>query len=173
MQRSFILSLSAFFVMVLTLTAAGDPDQTADQNKATIRQFYQEVFDAGKADLASQYIAADAIDHEVAPGQKDPAPALANLKEFLTTFRTAFPDLKVQVARVRMTGTFKGDFNGASPNGKSFSIELIDIVRLANGKIAEHWGISDDLSMMQQLGMLPAAPAAGDTGAAMKGDNAK
>jgi steroid delta-isomerase-like uncharacterized protein len=180
MQRS-IMSLSVVFVMALTLTAAGGPEQSADQNKATIRRFYEEVFNAGKIDLADQYVTADALDHEVMPGQKDPIPALANLKEFLTEYRKAFPDLKVQiedliaegdkvVARIRITGTQKGDFQGAPPTGKSMSVEVIDMMRLVDGKIVEHWGLADELSMMQQLGMTPPAPGA-DTGGGAKTDN--
>jgi steroid delta-isomerase-like uncharacterized protein len=126
--------------------------------------------------LADGYFAAGAIDHEVVPGQADPVPALANFKAFVAEFRKAFPDLKVQVedlvaegdkvvARVRLTGTHKGDFHGAPPTGKSFSIEFVDVIRLVDGKFVEHWGVADELSMMQQLGMIPVPP-----GADRKGD---
>jgi predicted ester cyclase len=59
------------------------------------------------------------------------------------------------IAASTATGTQKGDFNGAPASGKSFSIEVIDILRLANGKVIEHWGISDDAAMMRQLGITP------------------
>jgi len=44
---------------------------------------------------------------------------------------------------------------GIPPTGKAVTMPVIDIVRLANGKIVEHWGVSDNLSLMQQLGAIP------------------
>jgi steroid delta-isomerase-like uncharacterized protein len=166
MRISFILLVHTVLMMALIMPTAGAAEPTIDQNKARVRQFYDEVFNAGKLDLADQFIAADALDHEVMPDQKDPVPALANFKTYLADFRKAFPDLKVQVedlvaegdkvvARLRMTGTHKGTFNGVPATGKSFSIQVIDIIRLANGKCTEHWGISDDAGLMQQLGIMP------------------
>ena len=41
------------------------------------------------------------------------------------------------------------------PTGRSFDIDLIDIVRFRDGKIAEHWGVADRLGLLQQIGALP------------------
>ncbi len=170
MRRSFFLAALAVLAMSLPVAmAGGGTDSTADQNKATLREFYDKVFNTGNADLADQFIAADAIDHEVQPGQKDPAPALANFKAYMAAFRRGFPDLKVEVedliaegdkvvARVRITGTNTGSFNGMPPTGKSISVESVDIIRFVDGKCVEHWGISDDAGMMTQLGMMPPPP---------------
>jgi len=53
------------------------------------------------------------------------------------------------------TGTQKGEFMGIPPAGKNFSIAVIDIVRFEGGKFVEHWGIMDNMAMMQQLGAFP------------------
>jgi predicted ester cyclase len=65
------------------------------------------------------------------------------------------------VARVRTTGTHRGDFMGIPPTGSSGEMQLIDIMRFdGSGQVCEHWGVADMLSLMQQLGVLPAdAPA--------------
>jgi predicted ester cyclase len=52
-------------------------------------------------------------------------------------------------------GTHRGEFMGISPTGQRVSIELIDIVRIADGKVVEHWSMGDNLGMMQQLGVVP------------------
>jgi predicted ester cyclase len=84
----------------------------------------------------------------------------------------AFPDLRMEVedlitgddksvARVRLTGTHRGEFTGIPPTGASVDVQLVDIMRFdAAGQVCEHWGVADMLSLMHQLGVVPAgAPA--------------
>jgi predicted ester cyclase len=59
------------------------------------------------------------------------------------------------VTRSTMQGTHQGEFMGIPPTGKQFTATAIDIVRFAGGKAVEHWGNSDDLGMLQQLGVIP------------------
>jgi predicted ester cyclase len=65
------------------------------------------------------------------------------------------------VTRVRVTGTHKGTFMGVPPTGASVDVQLIDIMQFDGaGKVCEHWGVADMLSLMQQLGVVPVgAPA--------------
>lgn len=81
--------------------------------------------------------------------------------------RAAFPDLHVTVedmvaegdkvvARVTMSGTHKGEFMGIAPTGKQITVGIIEILRIAGGKVVEHWNVVDSLGMMQQLGAVPA-----------------
>ena len=78
----------------------------------------------------------------------------------------AFPDLNVVVDQwvaegdlvvgvMTTTATQTGEFMGMPPSGKKFSVREIHMVRVANGKMAEHWGLQNELSMMQQLGFMP------------------
>jgi predicted ester cyclase len=82
----------------------------------------------------------------------------------------AFPDLHMvpedviasgdkAVARVRMTGTHKGEFMGMSATGKRIEVKLIDIICFEDdGRVREHWGAFDHLAMLQQLGEIPEGP---------------
>jgi predicted ester cyclase len=58
-------------------------------------------------------------------------------------------------ARITARGTHQAPFMGQPPTGKSFAITVIDICRFEDGKIVEHWGVADRLSMLAQLGLFP------------------
>jgi predicted ester cyclase len=53
-------------------------------------------------------------------------------------------------------GTHLGEFLGVSPTGGKIQFEAVDVMRVRNGKIAEHWGVANLFSLMQQLGAWPA-----------------
>ena len=88
-------------------------------------------------------------------------------KQLIAQFLTAFPDghytIEDMIAEgdrvvVRQTfrGTHKGDFMGIPPTGKQVSVTEIEIFRVTNGKNVENWTNSDDLGLLQQLGVVPA-----------------
>ncbi len=58
------------------------------------------------------------------------------------------------VTRTLLRGTNQGDFMGAPPTGRPIEVGMISIERIAGGRIAEHWRISDELTMLRQLGLL-------------------
>ena len=60
------------------------------------------------------------------------------------------------MTRLRGRATFHGEILGIPPTGQVVEIAGISIHRLVDGKIVEHWALSDQLSFMQQLGALPA-----------------
>jgi predicted ester cyclase len=57
-------------------------------------------------------------------------------------------------ARIKAHGTHQGSMMGLPPTGTAISIDVIDVCRFADGKIAEHWGVADRLGMMQQIGAI-------------------
>ena len=90
------------------------------------------------------------------------------VKLLITMLRSAFPDFKATiddivaegdkvVIRQTWSGTQKGEFMGIPPTGKSVSFGVFDILRMAGGKCVEHWGQMDSMSLMQQLGAMPAS----------------
>ena len=62
--------------------------------------------------------------------------------------------------RSTTTGTHEGEFMGVPPTGKRISVPGFDMVRVRDGQVTEHWGLIDAMTLMQQLGAIPAeAPA--------------
>lgn len=145
---------------------------SVEGNKALARRFFEEGFNQGNLDVVDELIAEDAVDHEKFPGTSD-GPVREQVKQIITIFRDGFPDLHVSVedligegdmlvARLMIHGTHDGEFMGIPATGKQASFAVIDVVRIANGQMAEHWGVSDTAGMLQQLGVMPSpeeAPA--------------
>jgi steroid delta-isomerase-like uncharacterized protein len=135
---------------------------------ATMRRLY-ELLNAGDIDGFGNLLSDNFVDHEELPGL---APTKDGVIALFRMYIAAFPDLRMVpedliasgdkvVARVRTTGTHKGAFMGMSPTGRRIEVQLIDIIRFDDdGRAREHWGVFDQLAMMQQLGAIPAAPPA-------------
>jgi len=138
---------------------------SGEENKALARRFYA-VFNSGNSDELDYFVAADYAQHSVGL-----PPGLAGLKMFMGMFRAAFPDARLIVedlladgdrviGRWTVTGTQTGALQGIPASGKAVNIGGIDIWRVADGKLAEHWDNWDQMGMMQQIGAMP-APAQG------------
>ena len=135
-------------------------------HETTIRRFY-DLISAGDIDGFGRQLADDFAERETLPGFP---PTKAGVLEYFRTLIAAFPDLRMVpedvivsgdkvVARVRVTGTQKGPFLGIPATGKQVDVPLIDIIRFGgDGRAQEHWGIVDQLAMMQQLGAIPTGP---------------
>jgi steroid delta-isomerase-like uncharacterized protein len=137
---------------------------------ATTRRLY-DLINVGDFEGFGQLLADDFVEHEDLPVQ---AAGLEAPKRLFTMFRAGFPDMRWTaedvlpsgdkvVARVRVTGTHQGEFMGIPPTGKSIDVQLIDIIRFGDDGLGhEHWGVFDQMKMMQQLGVAPApgGPAA-------------
>ena len=83
----------------------------------------------------------------------------------MSAMKAAFPDLHASVEDViaegdkvalRMVarGTHQGDFMGIPATGKKVSMAEMHILQFAGGKVSAHWGLTDQLGMMQQLGVV-------------------
>ena len=135
----------------------------SEENKARTRQFYEEVINKKDLDLMDEYCVSDFIDHNPDPGQGQ---GLEGVKESFRQALDAFPDLHLAiddmiaegdkvVSRLTFSGTHKAEFAGIPASGKSFSVPVIDIIRIVDGKAVERWGLYDSMSMMQQIGAMP------------------
>ena len=141
---------------------------STEENKALLQRLYEAYNKTGTAEM-DQYCAPDLVDHGLPPGVPM---TLEGTKLFLNMFFAAFPDLHVMaddlvaevdkvIAHVWFSGTHKGDFQGLPPTGKHIKVEAFDMLRVANGKFVEHWGVFDAAGMMQQLGVVPPPPGQG------------
>ena len=137
---------------------------SVEENKASMRRFVEECINGKNLGALDQYITADFVDHSAPPGTP---PGLEGARQTFSMIMDAFPDFRVtiddlvaegdQVAgRATAQGTHRGEFMGMQPTGKRFEIAEMHIIRMAGGKMAEHWESSDQLGMMQQLGVIPA-----------------
>lgn len=136
---------------------------TLKENKALIRRYLEEVFNKGNHDAIDKFFAAHSIDHNAPPGSPL---GFDFMKQFHTVARAAIPDIRITVndliaegdkvvCRFTANGTQQGEFMGIPPTGKQFTIMEIRIYRIVDGKIVECWGLFDQMSMMQQLGVIP------------------
>jgi len=123
-----------------------------------------EIFNQGKLQLIDELFAPDYRDRSVQPGM---APTREGFKQFVTSLRTAFPDLHYTiddsiesgdkfVTRLTASGTMRGEFAGMPATGKQATWTEIHIVRVNNDLVVEHWGLIQELGMMVQLGVIPA-----------------
>jgi steroid delta-isomerase-like uncharacterized protein len=120
-------------------------------NSALVRRVYQEILNEGNLGLADEIIAVDAIDHAPDHLSSLPTAGPEDLQKFVHTFCAAFPDAQWEIedmiavddtvlARTTVTGTHLDTFLGIPPSGDEMTMAGIDIVRIAQGKIVEHWG---------------------------------
>jgi len=136
----------------------------ADDLKALAKRFYGEVFNEGKLDVIEEIVSPDFVEHEELP--VGVPPGREGVASFVTMFREAFPDLKCEVqgmvaegdevwVQAVMTGTHQGEISGIPATGKKVSVSMFDRVKVKEGKVVEHWGITNDLAMLTQLGVVP------------------
>ncbi|MBA2393989.1 MAG: ester cyclase [Ktedonobacteraceae bacterium] len=134
---------------------------SAEENKAIVRQTWEDLFNQGKLSTADELISSTFTNH-AAPGAP---PGPGSFKQLVMMYRSAFPDVQFEiedllcdgdkvVIRNSFHGTHKGTFMGIAPTGNHISQEQIHIVRVAGGQIVEHWAVRDDLSLMRQLGVV-------------------
>jgi predicted ester cyclase len=132
--------------------------------KIKLNRIPLEIFNQGKLQLIDELYAPDYRDRSVQPGM---APTREGFKQFVTSLRTAFPDLHYTiddsiesgdkfVTRLTASGTMRGEFAGMPATNKHATWTEFHIVRVNNDLVVEHWGLIQELGMMVQLGVIPA-----------------
>jgi steroid delta-isomerase-like uncharacterized protein len=135
-----------------------------EHNQRAISRYFEELFNAGRTELVEELLSPDYVNRS--PG----SPQLPTGREGVTlvvrALREAFPDLRYAVldqiaseqavwTRARMTGTHRGPLFGIPASGRAVQVEQVTIERFRDGKIVEHWRLTDDLAMMKQIGVVP------------------
>jgi steroid delta-isomerase-like uncharacterized protein len=134
-----------------------------ERNKTLVRRLMEDDISRGDEEIADAIIHPDFFDHTNPLGMQH---GLAGHKAIVRLFRSIFPDLEWRiddliaegdkvVARTTMRGTHRADFFGIPPTGRRVTMQGIHVVRIADGRIIEHWGSNDDLGLMRQLGAIP------------------
>jgi steroid delta-isomerase-like uncharacterized protein len=145
----------------------GDMDETREDeteaNKAVIRRFVEEVQNKKDWDAYDELNDPEFVNLSAPPGFPSDR---EGGKVYLSAFLNAFPDLEFTiddmiaegdqvVTKKTFTGTHTAEFAGIPATGKRVTLQYVDIMRVRNGRIVEHWLSMDQLSFMQQLGVIP------------------
>jgi steroid delta-isomerase-like uncharacterized protein len=131
--------------------------------KAIVRRNTEEVQGGGDFELFEELFADDFIDHTPQPGITADK---AGVRLLYTSLREAFPDFRADIGWQSVEddlvttykvyyGTHLGTFLGVAPTGRSIHFETVDAIRVHDGKITDHWGVANLLSLMTQLGVVP------------------
>ena len=163
MKKLFALLLLALIAVSCSTNNAGNMNSKTAMKIEKLRRFYDEVMNAHNPALIDSFCTADFIDH-----QQDPHyPAgIEGLRAAFKDFFTGFPDLHVTpnfiisqgdsiVAQFTMTGTNSGPMMGMPATNKQVHIDGVDVLIINDDlKASEHWGYSEEMKMMTQLGMM-------------------
>jgi predicted ester cyclase len=140
----------------------------AEESKRIVRRFIDE-YQTGASDASfAELLHPDVVDHSRPPGI---APGAEGVRQQFDGFRAGLPDFRAtilhQVAEGDLVithkvfnGTHTGELMGIPPTGREVEILVMDVVRVADGRIVEHWGLVDRLGLLQQLGAIPEPEAA-------------
>ena len=135
---------------------------SSDAAKAVVRRNTEEVQSRGNFDVFEELFADDFVDHTPQPNT---TPDKKGVRDLYHRLRAAFPDFHAdihwQAADGEMVTTYKtyhgthlGMFLGVAPTGRKIQFETVDVMRVRNGKITDHWGVANLFSLMQQLGAI-------------------
>ncbi len=162
----------AIAVALATATVAA-PSSVAQQTVSSrdrhdahtlARRYFEEVWNQGRLEVLDELLSPAYINHTPSAGHPPPGPD--GLKPIVAAIRRAFPDLHfviddvivatdAVVIRTTMTGTHDGDLFGIPPTHRKVRVMQIQIERVRDGRIAEHWRVTDELTLMRQLGVVP------------------
>lgn len=135
-----------------------------EQNKANMIRLLEDLFIRGNFKVVDELVAPDFVEHSAAPGMPG---GIAGLKAIAEAIRAGYPDFTFStddvvaegdrvVLRLTEEGTHQGMLFGVPPSGKHARWSAIHIIRVQDGKMAEHWDVIDLMSMMRQIGGIPA-----------------
>lgn len=136
-----------------------------EENKAIVRRIIEEAWNGGNLSVIDDVVVPSYVGHD--PSVPMPIQGPEGFKMWVGVARTAVPDFRIHIddliaegdsvsGRITMRGTHRGDLAGIPATGKEVSFSGIFIRRLEDGKFVEGWDQADTMSLMQQLGVMPA-----------------
>jgi predicted ester cyclase len=132
---------------------------TIEENKKVVLRFNREFLEGGNTAVLKEIVADNFTNHTaISQVSKD----ISGLIQFVDMLRKGFPDLSIEIheqigegdvvaTRKTITATHLGEIMGHAPTGKKVTMNVMDFVRLENGKYVDHWGRNDVLQVIQQL----------------------
>ncbi len=135
-----------------------------NKNKDLIRRLYAEVVSAGNTARVGEFVSEDYLDHNAEGAGRGPGVLRAHIE----AVRRTFPDFRLRIedvvaegdrvaTRVTAQGTHQGRWMSIEPTGALVELKGINIDRVVDGKLVEHWGEADTIGMLRQMGRDPFA----------------
>jgi steroid delta-isomerase-like uncharacterized protein len=160
MLRKLVVAIA--IVILNSAVYAQDTTVIKVDNKEWVNKFYTEFLNKGNIKLLDDLVADDYVENEPIPGFELNK---KGLKDYFKMMFVAFPDFKANidfmivekdkvVVYLTYTGTHKGNYMGAPASNKKINFKAVDIIKVQDGKMVEHWGVLDVMTMMEQLGMI-------------------
>ncbi len=133
---------------------------TPEQNKEVVETFCKALFHNHDLSLVDEYIRDDFIQHN-----EDCLQGKAGFIEFFNDIFKALPDFNCTIKKIiaegdtvmmysTTTATHLHEWLGNPATGNKLNFDAVDIFRLENGKIAEHWDVADTLKLFTQVGKI-------------------
>ena len=124
------------------------------------RAVIERGFNDGDLEGLEDVVAPDIIEH-----QDGATSGIDGLRALITELRTSFPDLHLAIQdtatsgdtawfRIRASGTNDGPLYGRPPTGRPMEITVMDVMRVEDGRLVEHWGVADRLAVLKQMGAM-------------------
>jgi len=135
-------------------------ENSADDNKKIIGAFAESVLVKKDLSAVDQYMRSDYIQHN--PLVK---PGASGFKEFFSAWFASVPDWRYSVKKIvadesevwvygTYAGTLEKEWLGVTASGQKYAFDAVDIFRLEEGKLAEHWDVMDVYGLFKQLGAI-------------------
>ncbi len=133
---------------------------TTETNEQICRALIERGFNNGDLDCLEELVAHDSVEH-----QEGSTSGIDGLRALITELRSQFSDLHLEIQdastsgdkvwfRIRSTGTNDGPLWGRPATGRPIDITVMDVMRVADGRIVEHWGVADRLAVLKQTGAM-------------------
>lgn len=137
-----------------------------EDNKAVVRRLVEAIQNGHQLERLEEFFDPHFVNHLEPPDLASELNAVERARLVFRQLFAAFPDLHVTIQQQvaegdkvvtykTFHGTHQGEFMGVPPTGRTIEFAVIDILRLEQGKVVEHWAVQDRLALMQQVGLLP------------------
>jgi predicted ester cyclase len=132
--------------------------------ETVVRRLIEEGFNGGDLDVCDELASPALAEHQdFGPGH---AAGAKGVKAVIGSLRRAYSDFHLEIEHLAVdgdlvwlhmtgSGTHDRPFMGSAPTGRRMTIDVFDLIRVADGRMVEHWGVPDRLGALLQLGLLP------------------
>lgn len=149
--------------MTLIPSSTARPDDRHERAVTLLRRVFDEGFSTGRPEIVDEVCSPDLVEHQFGLAGVGAA-ACAHVKAAIADVHRALPDVTFVIEDSAMTGDClwvrvtgrgwaTGPFFGA-PSGRPVEFTVIDVARIADGRIVEHWGVPDRFALLAQTGVL-------------------